>query len=385
MRVLHVSHGWDEGGSALYADALVREQARQGASTHRFGPSEAPAFSARGFVGSFASPPVEAAFASRLSGIDIVHVHHLSGLSMALPAMAHAAGVPVVVTLHDYWLRCARGQLVTAGDERCPGPSLARCTACLAPHLWSPLPAGIARRLPPRVEPVRAREAAWASIAASTQLFLAPSEHAASRMGVPAEVLRIPLLRPVPPAPLAAEGPVRFLFLGSWLPTKGPDVVLAAFASLPSGAATLRMAGPTPMFRGSTRWAEALRARAEATPGVELGGAIPHAAIVAELHEADVLLVPSRWEETGSMIASEGLAAGLRVLASDLGGIPEVAPAATRVDPDSVAAWRSAMILEVRRGRGRMPCSPFASLEAHAGLLLHRYAALRVGAVSLAP
>lgn len=383
MRVLHVSHGWDEGGSALYADALVREQARQGASTHRFGPSEVGGNSVRGFVGSFASPFVEAAFAARLGGIDIVHVHHLSGLSMALPALAHAAGVPVVLTLHDYWLRCARGQLVAANDERCAGPNLARCAACLAPHLWSPLPAGLARRLPPRVEPVRAREHAWASIAASTRLFLAPSEHAAKRMGVPAEVFPLPLLRPVPPAPPPSVGPVRFLFLGSWLPTKGPDLALAAFASLPAGAATLRMAGPTPMYRGSTRWADALRARAECTPGVSIGGAIPHPAIVAELHEADVLLVPSRWEETGSLIAAEGLAAGLRVLASDLGGIPEVAPAATRVDPDSVAAWRSAMIVEVRRGRGRTPSTPPAALDEHAALLLQRYAALQLRAVSL--
>ena len=183
----------------------------------------------------------------------------------------------------------------------------------------------------------------------------------------------LPLLRPVPPAPEPPPGPVRFLFLGSWIPTKGPDVALEAFASLPAGAATLRMVGPAPPWRGTTTWAEALLTRAQATPGVSAPGAVSHAAVIAELHDADVLLVPSTWEETGSLVANEALSAGLRVLASDIGGIPQVAPSARFVEPGSVGAWRRAMIEEVRRGRGRSPPVERASLAEHAAAMLEGY------------
>lgn len=379
MRVLHVSHAWSEGGSGLYADALVNECGRQGVASERFGPADVPAGRGRGFTTSFSNAAAEAAFTACLRGVDLVHFHHLSGLSMALPTLARAAGAAVVVTLHDYWLRCARGQLMNLVDKRCPGPSERRCAACLAPHLWAPLPAPVANRLPPRPAPVAARELAWTSIVASTAVFLTPSAHAARRMGVAAEITPLPLLRSVPPAPAPPPGPVRFLFLGSWIPTKGPDVALDAFASLPAGAATLRMVGPSPPWRGSTAWSEALRTRAQSTPGVSAPGAVPHAAVIAELHDADVLLVPSTWEETGSLVANEAQAAGLRVLASDLGGLAEVAPTARRVEPGSAPAWRRAMIEEIRRGRGRVAPVKRASMAEHAAEMVGRYRRVLVG------
>ncbi len=65
---------------------------------------------------------------------DVVHIHHLLGLGFPVPAMAKAAGAAVVMTLHDYWLSCARG-----GGQRFRGPGLlcedvnpSLCATCLA-------------------------------------------------------------------------------------------------------------------------------------------------------------------------------------------------------------------------------------------------------------
>ena len=43
---------------------------------------------------------------------DIVHIGHLNHLSISLPNLAARQGIPVIFTLHDYWLMCPRGQFI---------------------------------------------------------------------------------------------------------------------------------------------------------------------------------------------------------------------------------------------------------------------------------
>ncbi len=382
MQVLHVSQGWGQGGSQLYAAGLADAQQALGQRVQRFGPSGGREGGARGFEADFANTAVEERFAEAVRGADVVHVHHLTGLSMQLPRIAQQAGAVVVVTLHDYWLACARGQLVNEGGARCEGPSTQRCAACLAPELYAPVPALAARALPLRLQPVERREAGWASVRAHTTAFFAPSAHVAKRMQVEAVLTPLPLLRPVPPAPPPDSGPLRLLFLGSLLPTKGVDVLLAAFAGLPAGAATLRLVGPSPLWRGSPRWAAAFTRRAAEVPGVSLGEAVLPEGVIAELHAADVLVVPSTWEENAPLVLGEARAAGLRVVASDLGGMREVAPSAAFVEADSPSALRSALAAEVRRGRGRVPPEVAATMAEHAELLLSHYRRLRTSPTS---
>ncbi len=372
MRILHVSHAWDAGGSGLYASAVAAAQARAGHDVRRFGPVPRRE---RGFRASWSSPEVEIAFLAEVRGVEVVHVHHLSGLSMDLPRLAREAGARVVVTLHDYWLACARGQLVDASGDRCPGPDIDRCARCLAPHLWAPLP--FATSLPLRRASVADRLGAWTMLRDSVDRFLAPSAHVARRLCVEAQSLPLPLLLPVEVAPPAPPGPVRFLLLGTLVPTKGAHVAIEAFAGLPSGSGELRVVGPAPPYDGSNAYAERLRARAAEVPGVRLEGPVPHAAVAHLLHGADVLLVPSLWEENAPLVVGEALASGLRVLASDLGGIGEVAPQARLVEPGTVAAWRAAMAAEIRRGRGRDSPVLRDTIDAHAATLLALYAELR--------
>jgi hypothetical protein len=54
--------------------------------------------------------------ARRRAGVtfDVAHVHHLTGMSVDSLARLREAGVPTVMTLHDYWLFCPRGQMFHA-------------------------------------------------------------------------------------------------------------------------------------------------------------------------------------------------------------------------------------------------------------------------------
>ena len=68
---------------------------------------------------------------------DIVHFGHLNHLSMGLPNVVKGVGVPVVFTLHDFWMMCPRGQFLqwglTSGEpwSLCDGQDDAKCaTQC---------------------------------------------------------------------------------------------------------------------------------------------------------------------------------------------------------------------------------------------------------------
>lgn len=123
-------------------------------------------------------------------------------------------------------------------------------------------------------------------------------------------------------------------------------------------------------------WASQLQRRIQEIPGCTYAPAVPHGGVEAELHAADVLLVPSVWEENAPLVLHEAAAAGLRIVASDTGGIPETAPGAALVAPEEVAAWRSAMAAEVRRGRVRALPVLRESVHEHSATLLKRYAEL---------
>jgi glycogen(starch) synthase len=111
-------------------------------------------------------------------------------------------------------------------------------------------------------------------------------------------------------------GPV-VLFLGRLHRQKGVDVLLRAFTSMPG--ATLVLAGDGPERGRLERLAHELGLRSR----VRFLGFVPHDRVPGLLRSSDVLVLPSRYEELGTAMV-EGMYAGLPVVASDTGGVPEL-------------------------------------------------------------
>jgi len=115
----------------------------------------------------------------------------------------------------------------------------------------------------------------------------------------------------------------RLLAVGRRVPQKGFDVLLDA---LPAGV-ELQVAGDGPFQREhpQVRWL----GRREDVPRL--------------LAASDVLVVPSRWEGFG-LVAAEGLAAGVTVVASAVDGLVEVVgDAGVLVPPEDPVALRAAL------------------------------------------
>ena len=162
MRILQVVHGFPpaaSGGTEVYVRDLAAALAASGdddvmvftreADLHR--PELSVRSSADGpvrvttvnntfqscasFEASYANPAIERVAGDVLDDWlpDVVHVHHLTCLSTGIPRQAARRGIPVVLTLNDYWLLCHRGQLVDLDGRRCEGPFEGGCARCLPP------------------------------------------------------------------------------------------------------------------------------------------------------------------------------------------------------------------------------------------------------------
>jgi hypothetical protein len=66
-------------------------------------------------------PGIDEVFEHALSRLrpDVVHIHHLTCLSTTIVERCKRRGLPVVMTLHDFWMGCPRGQPL-GGLDLCP-------------------------------------------------------------------------------------------------------------------------------------------------------------------------------------------------------------------------------------------------------------------------
>ncbi|MCZ7570995.1 MAG: glycosyltransferase [Ardenticatenaceae bacterium] len=294
---------------------------------------------------------------------DVAHVQHALGLSAALPALLTGAGVPTVLTLHDYWWLCPRITLMDWQGRRCGGPATgADCATCTASMVPSRA-ARILRRLPgyklaqrvlspalqqrgaallARSRPLSpapaapTRDSAGMRRLTAAQTWLAhphllttPSEFVRtiySQHGLPRErieILPLPVERPegVPWHPRPAGAPFRLGFIGALTEPKGALLLLAALAQIPTASLSLRVWG---RGRLEDPYLGHLRTAGAADPRVTLAGPFAPKERTAILSDLDMLVVPSLFHETYSFITREALAAGVPVLATAVGALPEV-------------------------------------------------------------
>jgi glycosyltransferase involved in cell wall biosynthesis len=159
----------------------------------------------------------------------------------------------------------------------------------------------------------------------------------------------------IQPAPDPGPGPLRFLFIGILIPTKGADRVIEAHSRLACGKSSLSIVGDPVPFFGSEDYLQSLRAQARTSPNVVLRKPVPSTEINDLLASHDVLVLPSTWAENSPLVVREATAAGLRTILTSLGGASELDPLAQTVDPDRLDELVQAMEAEIEKGRGRNP------------------------------
>jgi glycosyltransferase involved in cell wall biosynthesis len=150
--------------------------------------------------------------------------------------------------------------------------------------------------------------------------FIAPSRFLAGKLAegkIPAErIVTIPNFTPLDAWPDAGERDY-FLYFGRLLPEKGIDVLIRAAGK--AGVSRCLIAGEGPEEENLRREAER-----HGAGRVEFTGFLGGDDFRRTVAGARFTVLPSRWYENLPFTVMESMAAGRPVVASDIGGIPEM-------------------------------------------------------------
>ena len=205
--------------------------------------------------------------------------------------------------------------------------------------------------------------------------------------GVPAEHITVarPGSDPVAPAVGSRDGVVRLLAVGSVVPGKGYDVLIAALTTLTDLPWQLKIAGDTGRDRATAAKIEDDIARFKLTDRIALLGAIAPARLAELYRAADLFVLASRFESYG-MADAEAVAYGLPTIGTTAGAIPETLPgeSAILVKPDDAAALAHALRRLIADSNERQKISSAARVAAVHLPTWRDSAALFAGAIEAA-
>lgn len=178
-----------------------------------------------------------------------------------------------------------------------------------------------------------------------------------------------------------ADRPANVLAVGRLLPVKGHDVLLRAFAGVLRRVPRARLViiGDGPSLPDLQRLAQEL----ELGDAVELAGELDAPEVRKHLAKARAFALPSRSEGL-PLVLLEAMAAGVPVVATQVGGVPDVVSSGTALivppeDPEALAEALCSLLLDPQlastlseRGKQRAPhFSAAAAYTAYEDLFLH--------------
>jgi glycosyltransferase involved in cell wall biosynthesis len=247
---------------------------------------------------------------------DLVHLHNIyHQLSPSILRPLGAAGTPTVMTLHDYKLACPTYRFLDHGRI---------CEACVPRRFWN----AAVRRCNGGSFAASALNSAemmahtFSRAYGPVHLFVCPSRFLEGKMRqsrvYPKRLRWNPNFVDVASA-AAKRGPGRgVVYAGRLSHEKGVDVLIEAVALRP--ALDLDVAGDGP----ARPELERLVLARDVGDRVRFHGRLGPAELRDLLGAAAVSVVPSRWYENMPLAVLDAFAAGLPVVASTLGGLPEL-------------------------------------------------------------
>ena len=268
---------------------------------------------------------------------DLIHIGHLNHLSTSLIDEVKRRELPIVYTLHDYWLMCPRGQFMQMHSSNdnlwsaCDGQEDRKCaTQCYARYFsgadeereqdvayWENW---VARRM----KHVR-------SMVDQVDLFISPSKYLKQRyeqdFGLPkAKSVYLDYgfdRERMLGRQRVTNEPFTYGYIGTHIPAKGIHQLIQSFGLL-TGNCQLRIWG-----RDRGQDSHALRAIVATLPADKQAQVIwmpeyKNQNIASDVFsQVDVIVTPSIWVENSPLVIHEAQQSQVPVITADVGGMSE--------------------------------------------------------------
>jgi glycosyltransferase involved in cell wall biosynthesis len=262
---------------------------------------------------------------------DVAHIGHLNHLSIGIVDELHNLRIPILFTLHDFWLMCPRGQFLQRnfdGQEHfklCFGQENHQCADSCYGMYYSGINSELDREawtnwMNTRMKTIR-------EIVKMVDLFHAPSKYLMQRFindfGIDREKIfyldygfPVSYLQPVEPK---LKNGFTFGYIGTHTPPKGINLLIEAFSEI-GQTVKLKIFGRT---NGQNTNALRKLAAKSKNPVEFCGEYVNQNLATSVFNEVDCIVVPSIWAENSPLVIHEAQACRIPVITADFGGMSE--------------------------------------------------------------
>jgi len=265
---------------------------------------------------------------------DIAHIGHINHLSTGLIDELNKRNIPIVYTLHDFWLMCPRGQFLTRsiGKENnlqlCEKQEDNKCATDCYKVYFSGKEENENKEIEYWSSWVHQRMMETKTIINKVDLFIAPSNYLRNRFindfGIPENKIvyldyGFPTEYLTQTEKSKAETNYTFGYIGTHIPAKGVNLLIEAFQQIEENA-SLKIFGRT-----SGQSTNALKEFAENSKNkIEFAGEyINHNLANDVFSKVDCIVVPSIWGENSPLVIHEAQSCKVPVITADFGGMKE--------------------------------------------------------------
>lgn len=265
---------------------------------------------------------------------DIAHIGHVNHLSTGLIDELNKLNIPIIYTLHDFWLMCPRGQFLTRSIGKknnfqlCEKQDDKKCATDCYKVYFSGREENEQNDIENWSNWIHQRMAETKSIINKVDLFIAPSHYLRNRFinefevpenkivyldyGFPTEYL-------TQTEKSNEKTNFTFGYIGTLIPAKGVNILIEAFKQIEQ-LATLKIFG-----RENGQSNNALKLLASTSKNkIEFAGEyINHNLANDVFSKADCIVVPSIWGENSPLVIHEAQSCKVPVITADFGGMKE--------------------------------------------------------------
>lgn len=254
--------------------------------------------------------------------ISIMHVNDGITAAASLKA-AKTAGIPTIVHFRDYWFCCPKSGCYARNGTNCNVCSAGKLLKCsgIKRFFWDYYKLRHAKRL-------------WQALN-NADAKIAISSAVKAKLGICGIKNAVVIPNPIKltkQETIKKKGKVKILFIGKLDPSKGIQNIIPL---IDYNKAEFLVAGYGPMEN-----------MVKNSPAKYLGWTEPSKAY----SHADIVIVPSLWEEPFGRTAIEAMSHGIPVIASNIGGLKDIVingKTGFLVEPKNITEWKSKINLLV--------------------------------------